>query len=213
MELEKLHRRMIEGIRRLGVKPEVVEAMEKVPRHLFVPEDRVHEAYDDHPLPIGDGQTISAPHMVAMMCDLLDIEPGNKILEVGGGSGYHAAVMAELVGKDGEIYTIERFERLAEFARENLKRAGYENVKIFVGDGSLGLPEFAPYDRINVTCAAPSIPPPLLDQLRVGGRMVIPIGRYMQELYLVEKREDGIHREIKGDVVFVPLIGKYGFRE
>ncbi|HDM36093.1 MAG TPA: protein-L-isoaspartate O-methyltransferase, partial [Candidatus Syntrophoarchaeum butanivorans] len=90
---------------------------------------------------------------------------------------------------------------------------GYENVKIFVGDGSLGLPEFAPYDRINVTCAAPSIPPPLLDQLRVGGRMVIPIGRYMQELYLVEKREDGIHREIKGDVVFVPLIGKYGFRE
>jgi protein-L-isoaspartate(D-aspartate) O-methyltransferase len=213
MELERLREQMIKGLKRLGVKREVLEAMKKVPRHLFVPEDRKYEAYVDHPLPIGDGQTISAPHMVAMMCDFLEIKKGDKILEIGAGSGYHAAVMAELVGKEGMVYTVERFTKLADFARANIERAGYTNIEIVIGDGSLGLPDFAPYDRINVTCAAPDIPPPLLEQLKVGGRMVIPIGKFLQELHVIEKREDEVHREVKGGVVFVPLVGEYGFRE
>jgi len=132
------------------------------------------------------------------------------VLEIGAGCGYHAAVMAELVG-DGHVYTVERLSSLVNSARKNLKTAGYLNVTVFVEDGTLGLPDHAPYDRISVACAAPDVPPPLIDQLKSGGRMVIPIGRYFQELYLVEKR-DGIIKKGKGGVVFVPLIGKYGFQ-
>ncbi len=215
MDEEKLaekRRKLVRELRWYGIDPKVLEAMEKVPRHLFVPDYLRDQAYVDCPLPIGLNQTISAPHMVAIMCSYLDLQEEMKVLEIGAGSGYHAAVMAELVGKNGHVYTIERFEALAEFARENLLRAKVENVTVVVGDGTLGLPEYAPYDRICITASAPDIPPPLLEQLKKGGKMVLPIGKYHQDLYLIEKNEK-IKKTRKGGVRFVLLIGKYGFQE
>ncbi len=208
---EEERQRMVDQLRRLGVRKEVLEAMKRVKRHMFVPPEMRDQAYGDYPLPIGGGQTISAPHMVAMMCDYLDLKEGHKVLEIGAGSGYHAAVIAELVGKDGCVYTVERLPSLVEYSRRNLRAAGYTNVMVVQGDGSLGLPEHAPFDRICVTCAAPDVPPPLLEQLKRDGKMVIPIGRYIQVLYLVEKK-NGIEKRSKSEVVFVPLIGRFGFR-
>ncbi|MFZ2071281.1 MAG: protein-L-isoaspartate O-methyltransferase [Halobacteriota archaeon] len=205
-------KRLIEYLRRQGVSDVVLEAMMRVKRHLFVPHERRDQAYGDYPLPIGEGQTISAPHMVAIMCEFLALKRGDKVLEVGAGSGYHAAVIAELIGEEGHIYTVERIPWLVEFARANLNRAGYKNVTVTQGDGTLGLPAHAPYDKISVTCAAPDVPPPFLEQLKTGGKMVIPIGRYMQKLYLVEKK-NGIEKSRECDVIFVPLVGKYGFGE
>ena len=204
--------RMVEYLRQQGVHEYVLEAMLRVKRHLFVPPERSDQAYGDYPLPIGEGQTISAPHMVAMMCDYLELKKGDKVLEVGAGSGYHAAVIAELIGEEGHLYTVERIPWLVEFSMKNLKRAGYKNVTVTHGDGTLGLPEHAPYDKISVTCASPDVPPPLIEQLKTGGKMVIPIGGYTQKLYLLEKK-NGIERNRKCDVVFVPLIGRYGFRD
>lgn len=209
MEFEAQRDGLIEELRLLGISERVLDAMRRVPRHLFVPESEWKYAYADYPLPIGWGQTISAPHMVAIMCDLLDIRDGMKTLEIGAGSGYHAAVMAMLAGS-GHVYAVEVIEGLAEFARRNLKKAGITNVTVVSGDGSLGLPEYAPYDRINVACAAPDILDTLTDQLKSGGKLVIPVGRYFQELYLVTK-VDGLKKEAKGGVVFVPLVGKKGF--
>lgn len=209
MEFEIEKNRLIEELRYHGISERVLSAMRKVPRHLFVPDRERRNAYADYPLPIGWGQTISAPHMVAIMCDLLDIQEGMKILEIGAGSGYHAAVMAVLAGS-GHVYAVETIEGLAQFARENLKKSGIANVTVVVGDGSLGLPDFAPYDRISVACASPEILDTLTEQLKVGGRLVIPVGRYFQELYLVTKT-DGLKKEAKGGVVFVPLVGKKGF--
>lgn len=210
-EYEEERRRMVDILRRQGVSESVLEAMMHVKRHLFVPSHLSDQAYTDYPLPIGEGQTISAPHMVAMMCDYLALKKGEKVLEIGAGSGYHAAVIAELIGEKGHVYSVERIKWLVKYSRENLKRAGYTQVTVTSGDGTLGLPEHAPYDKISVTCAAPDVPPPLLEQLKVDGKMIIPIGRYMQELYLVNKR-NGIERERKCDVLFVPLVGRYGFR-
>lgn len=201
--------RMAEGLRRDSIDGKVIAAMKRVPRHLFVPDRFVRNAYEDRPLAIGDNQTISAPHMVAIMCDLLELAPGMNVLEIGAGSGYHAAIISELIG-DGQVYSIERFESLAKKARENLKNAGCRNVTVIVADGTLGLPDHAPYDRINVTCSAPDVPPPLLDQLKEGGKMVIPIGKTHQELYLVKKNGEMV-MERKMGVIFVPLVGKYGF--
>jgi len=209
MEFEIKRKRLIEGLRQHNIDERVLAAMERVPRHLFVPGNEQTNAYADYPLPIGCGQTISAPHMVAIMCDLLDIKDGMKVLEIGAGSGYHAAVMAELAGS-GHVYTVERIEALALSARDNLKNAGITNVTVIVEDGSLGLVRFSPYDRISVAAAAPEILDTLTDQLKVGGKLVIPVGRLYQELYLVTKT-DGIKKEAKGGVVFVPLIGKKGF--
>ena len=209
---EEERKRMVELLRRQCISEVVLNAMMRVKRHLFVPSNLSDQAYGDYPLPIGEGQTISAPHMVALMCDYLELNKGEKVLEIGAGSGYHAAVIAEIIGEEGHVYSIERIKWLVEFSRENLKRAGYKNVTVILGDGTLGLPEYSPYDKINVTCAAPDVPPPLLEQLKTGGKMVIPIGSYLQVLYVVEKR-NGIKRERKCDVVFVPLVGKYGFRE
>ncbi len=210
--------RLVERLRSLGYirSDRVAEAMLKVPRHEFVPEHLRDRAYVDSPLPIGKGQTISAPHMVAMMTELLDPRPGHKVLEVGAGSGYHAAVVAELVKPDGKVITVERIPELAEFARENLRRTGYDKwVDVIVGDGTLGYPEEAPYDRILVTAGAPDVPRSLFEQLKPGGRMVIPVGdRHLQELWLVKKTEDGrMVRERHGGCAFVPLIGKEGFRD
>lgn len=209
MEYDAQMRSLIEELRYQGVSKRVLDAMKSVPRHLFIPEDEQQHAYADYPLPIGMGQTISAPHMVAIMCDVLDIQDGMNILEVGAGSGYHAAVMARLAGS-GHIYAIEIIESLASSARENLKKAGIRNVTVVVGDGSLGLPAYAPYDRISVAAAAPEISSVLTDQLKPHGKLVIPVGRLFQELYLVTKT-NGIKKEAKGGVVFVPLVGKKGF--
>jgi protein-L-isoaspartate(D-aspartate) O-methyltransferase len=186
--------------------------MARVPRHRFVPKDMDWFAYDDVPLPIGDGQTISAPSMVAIMCDVLDVREGMSVLEVGTGWGYHAAIMSILAGPSGRVYTVERKADLADKARQILKELGYDNIEVFVGDGSEGLPQHAPYDRISAACAAPAIPQPLVDQLKDGGKMVIPIGQYYQDLYLVEKVDGKINSYNKGGVAFVPLVGKYGFQ-
>lgn len=211
MEFEVKRNRLIEGLRQHDISERVLAAMKSIPRHLFVPERERGNAYDDYPLSIGCDQTISAPHMVAIMCDLLDIQDGMNVLEIGAGSGYHAAVMAVLAGS-GHVYTVERIESLASFARDNLKKAGIKNVTVIVEDGSLGLPGFAPYDRISVAAASPEILETLTDQLKFGGKLIIPVGKHYQELYLVTKT-DGLKKEAKGGVVFVPLVGKKGYSD
>lgn len=188
----------------------VAEAMRKVPRHLFAPQEMAEYAYEDRPLPIEEGQTISAPHMVAMMCDAMDFVSDNKVLEIGAGTGYHACVVAQIVK---EVYSIERLESLAARAIENLEKADCGRVKVIVGDGTMGYSEEAPYDKIYVTAGAPDLPKPLLDQLKPDGKLLIPIGRrYFQDLMLYEKTQDGelITRSL-GACAFVPLIGEYGW--
>lgn len=203
---------LIEDLRGM-VSQSVIMAISRVPRELFVPEDLERRAYDDMPLPIGLNQTISAPHMVAIMSQLLDLLPGMKVLEVGGGSGYHAAVMAFLVGPKGHIYSVERKPELVILARRNLEKANIANVTIIEADGSLGLAEHAPYDRISVAAAAPQIPESLKQQLNVGGKMVLPVGRDRQVLLLVTRKDNGFEVEEKMGVIFVPLIGVEGFKE
>jgi protein-L-isoaspartate(D-aspartate) O-methyltransferase len=195
----------------MGISERVLQAMEMVPREQFVPDDVRGFAYEDTPLHLGHGQTISAPSMVAIMCDVLDVRDGDKVLDVGTGWGYHAAILSILAGP-GVIYSMERIPELAERARKNLGDLGFDNVKVITGDGSEGLPEFAPYDRINVAAAAPKIPDTLAEQLADGGRMVVPVGRYLQELILVVKNNGRIETFEKGGVAFVPLVGKAGFR-
>lgn len=206
---------MVAGLRGRGLafSERVEEALLKVPRNLFVPENVRSQAYRDTPLPIGDGQTISAPHMVAVMAEALDLREGQKVLEIGAGSGYNAAVMAELVGTTGRIITLERHPSLAEKAGKVLLEAGYSNIQVVVGDGSLGYPEEAPYDRISVTCGAPRIPGPLADQLKEGGTMLIPVGGLEYQSLLRVRKEGGrMLTEDLGSVVFVPLIGEKGYR-
>ena len=190
---------------------EVEKAFLETPREIFVPESQKKYSYVDTPLEIGDGQTISAPHMVAIMCEGLDIKKGQKILEIGAGSGYHVAVISKLVGKQGKIYTIERYPSLADKAKKNLENAGITNVTIELGDGSQGLKKYAPYDRIYVTCAAPYVPPPLIEQLKDQGKLMIPVGKILCNLELIEKKGDKINKKNLGGCAFVPLVGKYGF--
>lgn len=193
------------------ISDQVIQAMYEVPREFFVPEHLADYAYDDTPLPIGYGQTISAPHMVAIMCDILDLQNGLNVLEIGGGSGYHAAVMARIIGPEGKVFSVERIPELVDLANKNLMMAGISNVTMVQGDGSLGLPDHAPYDRISVAATAPSIPEPLKAQLKKGGRLVIPVGSGYQELLLVT-RKNGYVVEEKMAVVFVPLLGEHGFQ-
>ena len=218
-ERERLVKRLIEeGFLR---DKKVIEAMRKVPREEFAPENLRNSAYADTPLPIGYGQTISAPHMVAMMCEYLELKVGDKVLEVGAGSGYHAAVIKEIVAPEnaenpGHVYTIEIVKELAEFARKNLEKTSYsKHVTVFCGDGTLGLPEYAPYDKILLTAAAPKIPPPLIEQLNLGGVLVAPVGEphFYQTLKKLRKHFDGKTEvfEVCG-VAFVPLRGKYGWK-
>jgi protein-L-isoaspartate(D-aspartate) O-methyltransferase len=195
----------------MGIGERVLEAMEKVPRERFVPDDARDFAYEDMPLHIGHGQTISAPSMVAIMCDILDVRDGDKVLDVGTGWGYHAAILSVLAGS-GMVHTVERIPELAERAQKILRELGYDNVKVIAGDGSEGLPEFAPYDRINVAAAAPEIPKALTEELAEGGRLVVPVGRYIQELILAVKKNGRIETYQKGGVAFVPLVGKAGFK-
>lgn len=208
---ELLRRKMVDWqIVGRGVKDQrVIEAMLKVPRHLFVPEAMRDEAYGDYPLPIGDGQTISQPYMVAEMTADLELKPSDKVLELGTGSGYQAAVLAELVQ---EVYTIERIEKLAIKAENTLKKVGYKNIVVKVGDGSSGLPDYAPYDAILVTAGAPQIPQPLLEQLNEGGRLVVPTGgRMFQTLIRVKKVAGKFEEKHLFDCMFVPLVGAYGW--
>lgn len=186
----------------------VMQAMAHVPRHRFVPEAQIRSAYRNHPLPIGEGQTISQPYIVALSTDLIDPRPEHVVLEIGTGSGYQAAVLSELV-KD--VYSIEIVESLGRAAAQRLEALGYRNVHVRIGDGYQGLPEHAPYDGIVVTAAAPFIPEPLIAQLKAGGRMVIPVDAAGggQDMLLVEKRADGtIEKRVVLRVEFVPMTGK-----
>lgn len=206
---------LVDHLRRRGylTKPEVASAMAKVPREEFVPRGLRDEAYIDTPLPIGSGQTISAPHMVAMMAEALDLRPGQKVLEVGCGSGYHAAVVAELVSPGGHVFSVERLKELADFARDNLERTGYsDRVTVVLSDGSAGLADEAPFDRIFVACGAPSLPEPLKSQMKDGGLMLVPVGgRMYQDLVKVERRGRSYSTINLGGCVFVPLIGEHGY--
>lgn len=192
----------------------VRKAMEMVPREEFLPSEQKPYAYIDKPLPIGEGQTISAPHMVAIICEILSLKKGMSVLEIGTGFGYNAAVVAEILGESGTIHSIERVESLFNIAKDNLKRTGYKNVNVILGDGTKGFPEASPFDRIYLTAAAPDIPKPLKDQLKVGGLILAPVGRIdqYQELILVEKiSEDEFKTSNMGGVAFVPLIGEHGW--
>lgn len=205
--------RMVETqIAARGVKDErVLSAMRSVPRHLFVPAAYRDVAYSDCPLPIGRGQTISQPYIVAVMTELLAVKPEDRVLEIGAGSGYQAAILARLAKT---VISIERINEVAEMARENLSRFGIGNVKIVTGDGTIGYPEQAPYDAVLITAATPEVPPPLIDQLAEGGRLVAPVGsRDLQELVRIIKKKDQAIREFFGGVVFVPLLGRYGWNE
>lgn len=195
----------------------VKKAMLRVPREEFMPSETKSYAYLDRPLPIGEGQTISAPHMVAIIAEKLDLGEGMNILEVGTGFGYNAAVVSEIVGNSGHVYTVERIHFLAEKARDNLEKTGYNNqVTVIVGDGTLGYPEKAPYDRIYGTASAPKVPEPLKEQLKIGGKLIIPTGShtYFQELVSVLRiSEDDFQLQNMGGVAFVPMIGKHGWPE
>jgi len=193
-------------IRARGVKDQrVLAAMGKVPREEFVPPDQRPYAYEDRPLPIGEGQTISQPYIVALMTELLELKQGDKVLEIGTGSGYQAAILAELTP---HVYTIEILPTLAQRAEQTLRRLGYDSVQVKTGDGYLGWPKHAPFDAIIVTCAPEKVPEPLKDQLAEGGRMVIPVGpqRPGQTLYLLRKHRGRLEQEAVIPVRFVPMV-------
>ncbi|MGP0565358.1 MULTISPECIES: protein-L-isoaspartate(D-aspartate) O-methyltransferase [unclassified Nitrospina] len=204
---EQERRRMVsEDLRGRDITdPRVLEAMGRVPRHQFVPASRQPFAYSDFPLPIGHRQTISQPYVVALMTQALELKPGDRVLEIGTGSGYQAAVLSGLAS---EVYTIEIVEPLAREARDRLRKLGYNNVHTRHGDGYKGWPEHAPFDAIMITAAAPKVPEPLLDQLKVGGRMVLPVeAEVAQKLLLIRKDAGGISQEVITGVRFVPMTG------
>jgi protein-L-isoaspartate(D-aspartate) O-methyltransferase len=194
-----------------GIKDErVLRAMRKVPRHLFMPESVRYSAYEDMAMSIGEGQTISQPYMVAIMTELLELTGIEKVLEIGTGSGYQAAILAELTA---EVYTMERIAALADRASERLKALGYENIHVVVGDGTQGLGNVAPFDRIIVTAAAPTLPPPLISQLKEGGIIVAPVGeRFSQILLKGRKVKDHLEEAYHTPCAFVPLIGEHGWK-
>jgi protein-L-isoaspartate(D-aspartate) O-methyltransferase len=205
--------RMVETqIKARGIKDErVLKAMLKVPRHLFVDEALRDQAYGDFPLPIGEGQTISQPYIVALMTEALELKGNERVLEIGTGSGYQTAILAELVLW---VYTIERFPTLLERAKKVLKELGYKNISFKLDDGTLGWKEASPFDAIIVTAASPDIPPPLVEQLTEGGRIVIPVGdEFSQTLIKGVKRGGKLHTKALEPVRFVKLVGAYGFKE
>jgi protein-L-isoaspartate(D-aspartate) O-methyltransferase len=186
-------------------------AFQKTPRENFIRKKDHHSAYDDNPLSIGFNQTISAPHMVAIICEELNLKKDQKILEIGSGSGYHAAIVSNIIGKKGKIFSIERIPALADFAKKNIRKTGIDNVEIIQGDGSLGLIKESPYDRIYITCAAPNIPKNLIKQLKDPGKLIVPVGKIFCILKSLEKSNG---REIisnLGNCAFVPMIGKNGY--
>lgn len=187
------------------VNPRVLDAMSRVPRHLFVPAAVRADAYGDFPLPIGDGQTISQPYIVGFMSQALEVEAHHRVLEIGTGSGYQAAILAELAR---EVYTIEIVATLSDRARKTIDDLGYKNVHIKTGNGYLGWPEYAPYDRVMVTAAPDAVPSPLVEQLRIGGLMAIPVGTAEQELRILRRTARGLETLRTLPVMFVPMVGK-----
>ena len=205
---EKRERMVREQLISRGIRDKrVLDAMSSIPRHLFVDRSLWSRAYGDHPLPIGEGQTISQPYVVALMTEALGLKPSDRVLEIGTGSGYQAAVLAEMVK---EVYTIEIRKGLKERAERLLKELGYKNVKVRHADGYYGWQEYAPFDAIIITASANHIPPPLIKQLRDGGRLIIPLGStvYYQTLTLVTKKGEDLEIEQMGGVAFVPMIGE-----
>src|SRR4030043_1087871 len=211
-DYKTMREKMVETqIKARGVKdPRVISALLKVERHRFVPEEYLNSAYADQPLPIGEGQTISQPYIVALMTELLELNGNEKVLEIGTGSGYQAAILAELTK---EVYTIEIIESLALRAKNRLLELGYQNIRVKAGDGYLGWPEAAPFDAITITAAPDHIPKPLVEQLKEGGRMVLPVGRYTQELKKIIKRSGKIETIDVIPVLFVPMTGEGGKRK
>jgi len=209
--LEKERREMVLDLRRRGIEDErVLEAMLKIPRHLFIAHSLWHLAYGDHPLPIGEGQTISQPYIVALMTEALKLQPEHKVLEIGTGSGYQTAILVELAK---EVYTVERSAKLLEEARELLARLGYHNVRYRLGDGTKGWAEHAPYERIIASGSVPRVPPSLIAQLADPGRLVIPVGdRHLQELVLLRRAAGEIEEEKLVPCSFLPLVGEEGWR-
>ena len=213
MDFAVLRKRMVEEqLIPRGIKSErLLDAFYKVERHKFVPEDLRGSAYADFPVPIGEGQTISQPYIVALMTQCLDLTGEEKVLEIGTGSGYQSAILAELAKA---VYTIERHANLAKSAENVLKESGYKNITIKVGDGTLGWKEIAPFDRIIITAASPRIPLPLTEQINESGKMVLPLGEPLsQVLTLLEKKKGKLESVQVCGCVFVPLIGKYGWKE
>jgi len=214
VEYKKLREEMVKKqlVPRGIMDKKVLEAFLQIEREKFVPSSMKEDAYGDFPLSIGEGQTISQPYMVALMTQCLKLTGEEKVLEIGTGSGYQTAILARL---SKEVYSVERIPSLASRAKRILKQIGYTNVRIFVGNGTLGLEEYAPYDRIIVTAGAREVPPPLIQQLSEGGIMVIPVGNaYSQELRVIEKKKGGkIGSKTVENCVFVPLIGQYGWGE
>lgn len=206
-DFRAMREKMVETqIKSRGVKDEkVLSAMLKVERHRFVPKEFESKAYADQPLPIGEGQTISQPYIVALMTELLELKGEEKVLEIGTGSGYQAAILAELAR---EVYTIEIIEALANASKDLLMNLGYKNIHVKAGDGYLGWPEAAPFDAIIVTCAPDHIPKPLLEQLKENGRLVVPVGTYSQELKKIVKRSGKIETTDVIPVIFVPMTGE-----
>jgi protein-L-isoaspartate(D-aspartate) O-methyltransferase len=204
--------KMVEGqIEARGVRDaRVLHAMRTVPRHLFVPISHQDSAYEDRPLPIGHGQTISQPYIVALMTEMLALSPEDRVLEIGAGSGYQAAILGSLAR---EVISIERLSEIAAMAGEHLRATNITNVTVVCGDGTKGFPEKAPYNAIIITAAAPDVPTPLIEQLAEGGRLVAPVGgRDFQTLVKVVKKDGQLHTTYHGGVCFVPLVGEYGWR-
>jgi protein-L-isoaspartate(D-aspartate) O-methyltransferase len=198
-------RQLVEGIRKKGIRDErVLKAMEELPRHFFMAKDFESWSYEDKAFPIGNDQTISQPYTVAYQSSLLDVHPREKILEIGTGSGYQAAILSLLGGR---IYTIERQKELYDKTRKLLKKLGFGGIRVFYKDGYLGLPEFAPFDKILVTAGAPEIPVELLKQLEIGGKIVVPVGRKVQKMYCITRlEEDNYDEKIYDDFRFVPFL-------
>jgi len=204
---------LIEELRVFEISKEILKAFEKVPREEFVLEKYRKDAYENYPLPIGQGQTISQPLMIADMMNQIDLRRGQKVLEIGSGSGYQAALLKEVVGEKGTVISVERISELVELAKKNLATAGYD-IHLVFGDGTKGYEKEAPYDRIVVAAGAPDIPKPLVEQLKAGGIMAIPVGgRMVQELMIVEKFEKKVETRKSTPCVFVNLIGEHGWPE
>ncbi|HEX5876444.1 MAG TPA: protein-L-isoaspartate(D-aspartate) O-methyltransferase [Pyrinomonadaceae bacterium] len=205
-EFASQRRKLVEVLKSRGLKKQpVLDALRKVPRHKFVPASHQNRAYEDRALPIAHEQTISQPYIVGYMTEAADIAPGDRVLEIGTGSGYQAAVLAELAK---EVYSIEIVPDLADSARNLLRELGYKNVQVKTGNGYLGWPEHAPFDAIVVTAAPPEVPQALVDQLAVGGTMVVPVGAEFQEMVIITKSESGVVQRRTIPVAFVPMVGK-----